>query len=254
MTFIWENMKILISNDDGYRAQGILELADALKTVAYVTIVAPDRNKSGASSSLTLDVPIRAEQIKENFYSVTGSPADCVHFGCYQLHNELPDLVVSGINHGVNLGDDVLYSGTVAAALEGRHLGMPSMAISSASTDGTHLKAAAIVCLDLIKKLQQHPLPSGKILNVNVPDLAYEDIKGVKVTRLGSRHRSNTLLKEKDPKGRDIYWLGPPSDGQDTGEGTDFYALNHGYVSVTPLSVDFTAHEAIDHLKHWMEN
>ncbi len=246
-------MRILVSNDDGFRAKGIVTLADMLSEVARVTVVAPDRNKSGASSSLTLDIPIRSEQISPNFYSVTGSPADCVHLGCYRLMSKLPEMVVSGINHGANLGDDVLYSGTVAAALEGRHLGMPAVAISLASLNGSHFETAARVCLDLIKKLQEHPLPADKILNVNVPDLAYQDIKGIKVTRLGSRHRKDTILEDKDPKGRPIYWLGPPSDGQDVGVGTDFNAVQQGYVSVTPISVDFTAHEAISDLKVWME-
>jgi len=247
-------MHILISNDDGYRAAGVTILAEALKTLADVTVVAPDRNKSGASSSLTLDLPLRVEKISEQLYSVSGSPADCVHLGCYKLMSQLPDMVVSGINHGVNLGDDVLYSGTVAAALEGRHLGMIAIAISSASLSGENIHSAAMICLDLIKKLTTHPLAADKILNVNVPDLPYEQIKGIKVTRLGSRHRMNTLLEDKDPKGKTIYWLGPPSDGQDIAEGTDFNALQQGYVSVTPLSVDFTAKDAMENLKVWLEN
>jgi 5'-nucleotidase len=241
----------LISNDDGIRAEGIDCLAETLSEIASVTVVAPDRNRSGASSSLTLDVPLRVEEVAPGRFSVTGSPADCVHLGCYRLMPEPPDLVVAGINHGANLGDDVLYSGTVAAALEGRHLGMPALAVSLNARSGPHFATAARVVVDMIQRLRAHPLTGRRVLNINVPNVPPDELKGIRFTRLGSRHRKDTLITDKDPKGQTIYWLGPPSDGDDIGEGTDFWAVSQGYVSVTPIHVDLTDHEARRDLENW---
>ncbi len=249
-------MRILISNDDGFRARGIGVLAECLTAFADVTVVAPDRNRSAASSSLTIDMPMRVAKISSNpffIYSTSGSPADCIHLGSYRLMPEMPDMVVSGINHGANLGDDVLYSGTVAAALEGRHLGMSAVAISLVLDKLKSFQTAAYFAEKIIKNLLTHPLDSNKILNINVPDLPLDEIKGIKITRLGSRHRQDTIVDAHDPKGRKIYWLGPPSDGEDIGIGTDFHAVSHGYVSITPISVDFTDHKAITVLENWLE-
>jgi 5'-nucleotidase len=246
-------MNILISNDDGYRANGITTLAKTLSKTANICVVAPDRNKSGASSSLTLDMPMRVSKISENVYATSGSPADCIHLGCYRLMNEKPDMVVSGINHGANLGDDVLYSGTVAAALEGRHLGMSAIAVSLVLNGNKHFQTAASVTAKIIQNLQQFPLPSNRILNINVPDLPEAEIKGIRLTRLGSRHRQDSIVDTKDPKGRRLYWLGPVSDGDDIGEGTDFHAVSKGYVSITPISVDLTDYPAMDELTQWLE-
>jgi len=247
-------MNILVSNDDGVRAEGLQHLVRSLQAFGQVVAVAPDRNRSGASSSLTLDVPLRLEQIAANLYAVNGSPADCVHLGCYRVMQETPTLVVSGINHGANLGDDVLYSGTVAAALEGRHLGLPAIAVSLAAHTPEHFETAARVVTLVVAKMQREGLSNRMVLNLNVPDCPYAQLSGFEVTRLGSRHRVDTLLEDRDPKGRKIYWLGPPSDGDDVGPGTDFYALSQGRVSITPISTDFTAHEALQPMAHWIED
>jgi len=246
-------MNILISNDDGYRARGITTLAETLSKTANICVVAPDRNKSGASSSLTLDMPMRVSKISENVYATSGSPADCIHLGCYRLMKEKPDMVVSGINHGANLGDDVLYSGTVAAALEGRHLGMSAVAVSLVLNGNKHFQTAATITAQIIKKLEDTPLPSNRILNINVPDLPIDEIKGIRLTRLGSRHRKDSIVDTKDPKGRRLYWLGPVSDGEDIGEGTDFHAISNSYVSITPICVDLTDYTAMDELKQWLD-
>ncbi len=249
-------MKILISNDDGFRAQGVNVLADALSGFADITVVAPDRNCSAASSSLTIDMPLRVAKISANpypIYSTSGSPADCVHLGSYRLMQPMPDMVVSGINHGANLGDDVLYSGTVAAAMEGRHLGLSAIAISLVMKQHKNFATAAYFAQLMVKNLSSFPLQINKILNINVPDLALDEISGVKITRLGSRHRQDTIIDARDPKGRSIYWLGPPTDGDDVGEGTDFDAVAKGYVSVTPISVDFTDHQALQTLNQWLD-
>ena len=250
-------MNILLSNDDGYRARGINILSQEIAKFANITVVAPDRNRSAASSSLTVDMPLRVSKISSDpyfVYSTSGSPADCVHLGSYRLMESKPDMVVSGINHGANLGDDVLYSGTVAAALEGRHLGMTAIAVSLDMRDKKHFQSAAIVTSIIINKLSDKPLLSNKILNINVPDLPLEDIKGIKITRLGSRHRADNIIDARDPKGRRIYWLGPPTDGEDVVEGTDFHAVSNGYVSITPLSVDFTAHNGLKDLQQWSQS
>ena len=245
-------MKILVSNDDGYMARGIVALAEALAEIAEVILMAPDRNHSGASNSLTLHSPLRVRQVEENRYFVNGTPSDCVHLALSGYLPDDPDIVVSGVNHGANLGDDVIYSGTVAAAMEGRFLGLPAIAVSLVGRHGKHFDTAARVACDLVKRLQDDPLPGDIILNVNVPDLPFDELAGVEVTRLGFRHRSEPLVEEKDPRGRTIYWIGPAGAGQDAGFGTDFEAVERGAVAVTPLKVDLTRHESLPALKDWL--
>ncbi len=245
-------MKILVSNDDGYLSKGIRVLAAALKDFAEITIVAPDRNRSGASNSLTLDSPLRVFSAGEDVFYVNGTPTDCVHLGVTGLLQEEQDMVISGINHGANLGDDVLYSGTVAAAMEGRFLGLPAVAISLAAETPTHFEAAARVAVTVVHRLIKHPLPSDTILNINVPNLPYEDIRGFRATRLGNRHRAEPVVRTRDPKGQEIFWVGPAGPKQDAGPGTDFHAIDKGYVSVTPLQVDLTRHSALDSISTWL--
>ncbi len=247
-------MKILVSNDDGYHAKGIIALTEALEAVADVIVVAPDRNRSAASNSLTLTDPLRIKRHAENRFSVNGTPSDCVHLALTGLLEEEPDLVVSGINHGANLGDDVIYSGTVAAAMEGRFLGLPTIAVSLASEDRPkHFDTAGRVAAGMVKKLEAATLSSDVILNVNVPDRPYEELAGMQAVRLGFRHKSEPVVKSKDPHGRTIFWVGPAGKGQDSGEGTDFHAIELGYVTVTPLSVDLTRHDSLPQLKSWLE-
>lgn len=245
-------MRILLSNDDGCHAEGLRCLTEALKAFAEVTVVAPDRNRSGASNSLTLDAPLRLRQDAPGLFCVDGTPTDCVHLAITGLLDEAPDMVVSGINAGANLGDDVLYSGTVAAAMEGRFLGFPAVAVSLVTDGARHYPTAARFACELVKRLVSHPLPADTILNVNVPDLPWEQIKGVEATRLGHRHRSEPVMKDTDPRGRPIYWVGPPGAEQDAGPGTDFNALRHGCISVTPIQVDLTRHSAVDNLSQWL--
>ncbi|MFO1468179.1 MAG: 5'/3'-nucleotidase SurE, partial [Steroidobacteraceae bacterium] len=239
-------MKILLSNDDGYRAEGLAALAAAIRPLGNVSIVAPDRNRSGASNSLTLDVPLRAARFDADCWYVNGTPTDCVHLAISGLFDYDHDIVVSGVNDGANLGDDVLYSGTVAAAIEGRFLGLPAIAVSLVVEPGSprNYASAAQIALAMVKRLQQQPLPPMTILNINVPDVAPGEIKGLKVTRLGMRHRSKPVVKAKDPRGRNVYWVGPAGAGQDAGPGTDFHAISSGFASVTPLHIDLTRHAA----------
>ncbi|MBT8085081.1 MAG: 5'/3'-nucleotidase SurE [Woeseia sp.] len=246
-------MKILVSNDDGYLATGINALADALAEIAEVIVVAPDRNHSGASNSLTLHSPLRIRRVKEHWYCVNGTPSDSVHLALSGYLDFEPDIVVSGVNHGANLGDDVIYSGTVAAAMEGRFLGFPAIAVSLVGRRATHFETAARVACDLVQKLQHRTLEPDVILNVNVPDRPYAELQGVQATRLGFRHRSEPLIRDKDPHDRTIYWIGPAGPGQDAGPGTDFEAIERGAVAVTPLKVDLTRHEAVGPLTEWLE-
>lgn len=244
-------LKIVISNDDGVHAEGIHALARALSDLAEITIVAPDRNRSGASNSLTLEHPLRVIKIAERTYSVQGTPTDCVHFALNELmKDDLPDLVLSGINHGANLGDDVLYSGTVAAAMEGHFLGVPAIAFSLVGK--THFDTAAQIARQIVQHHLSAPIPVRRLLNVNVPDLPHEQLKGLKVTRLGARHHAEEMVKQRDPRGQIIYWLGPPGQVRDGGEGTDFQAVEQGWVSMTPILVDLTAHDAILSMEKWV--
>lgn len=245
-------MKILVSNDDGYLATGINVLTAALEEVAEVVVVAPDRNRSAASNSLTLKVPLRVSEVAPNRFKVDGTPSDCVHLALTGFLDFEPDLVVSGINHGANLGDDVIYSGTVAAAMEGRFLGLPTIAVSLVGNNLQHFDTAAAVASGLVKKIERAPLASDVVLNVNVPDIALRDLKGVRATRLGFRHKSEPILKDTDPYGRPIYWVGPAGKGQDSGEGTDFLAVSQEFASVTPLKVDLTRYSVVDDLSDWL--
>jgi 5'-nucleotidase len=247
-------MKILISNDDGYMSLGIRTLASALQQFGDITVVAPDRNRSGASNSLTLENPLRLDKLEDGVYRVEGTPTDCVHLAITGLLEQEPDMVVSGINAGANLGDDVLYSGTVAAAMEGRFLGLPAIAISLTSHTGTYYDTAAWVAQKLVARLKESTLPADTILNVNVPDLPIEQITGIETTRLGHRHRAEPVVKELDPRGRPMYWIGPAGEEEDAGPGTDFDAIRRGAVSVTPLQIDLTRYAAIDSVAEWLED
>lgn len=246
-------MKILVSNDDGYLATGINELTEALSQIADVVVVAPDRNRSAASNSLTLESPLRVTRLAENRYSVNGTPSDCVHLALTGFLDEEPDLVVSGINHGANLGDDVIYSGTVAAAMEGRFLGLPTIAVSLVGDRLQHFAAAAQVACELVSRIERASLPSDVILNVNVPDRPFDQLKGMVAARLGFRHKSEPIVGSRDAHGRKIYWIGPAGPGQDAGEGTDFHAIDRGAVSVTPLKVDLTRHDEVPTLSEWLQ-
>ena len=246
-------MKILVSNDDGYLATGINVLADALSDIADVVVVAPDRNRSAASNSLTLHDPLRVSKVGENRYRVNGTPSDCVHLALTGFLDEEPDLVVSGINHGANLGDDVIYSGTVAAAMEGRFLGLPTIAVSLVGHNLQHFDTAARVATELVQRLDEDPLPAEFILNVNVPNRPYEELTGIQVVRLGFRHKSEPVVKSEDAHGRTIFWVGPAGAGQDAGDGTDFHAIDQGAVAITPLKVDLTRHEAVPQVAEWLK-
>ncbi|MBB3226899.1 5'-nucleotidase [Luteibacter sp. Sphag1AF] len=249
-------MQVLVSNDDGVDAQGIRVLAGRLAEVGTVTVVAPDRDRSGASNSLTLDQPIRAVRMDNGFYRVSGTPTDCVHLALAGMLDVEADIVVSGINNAANLGDDVIYSGTVSAAMEGRFLGLPAIAVSLVTRDhvGEHFDSAANAVVLLMQRLLIDPLPADTILNVNVPDLPWEAIKGFEVTRLGKRHRAAPCIRDTDPRGRDIWWIGPPGEVDDAGPGTDFNAVSRGYVSVTPIHVDLTRFQALEKVSSWMQS
>jgi 5'-nucleotidase len=251
-------VKILLSNDDGYRAEGLAALAQAMKPLGSVTIVAPDRNRSGASNSLTLDVPVRATRYESEAYYVNGTPTDCVHLAISGLFDFEHDIVVSGVNDGANLGDDTLYSGTVAAAVEGRFLGLPAIAVSLCLTPESprNFASAAQVAAQLVQRMRTERLHGPDvgpvILNVNVPDLPDGQLRGIKATRLGNRHRSKPIVKARDPRGRDVYWVGNAGTGQDAGPGTDFHAVAEGYASITPLQIDLTRHSALTELSRWL--
>ncbi|MDF1582038.1 MAG: 5'/3'-nucleotidase SurE [Methyloprofundus sp.] len=245
-------MHILLSNDDGYLAQGLIALADGLQSFAEISVVAPDKNRSAASNSLTLEMPLRAHEMANGFIKVDGTPTDCVHLAITGLLKDEPDMVFAGINHGANLGDDVLYSGTVAAATEGRFLGLPAVAMSMLGSDPQHFESAVKVAQIILQRLLDQPLAKDILLNVNVPDLPWSEIKGFQSTRLGQRHKAEPVIKSQDPRGRAIYWVGPPGAEQDAGPGTDFYAVSQGYVSVTPLQLDLTRYDALDRLKDWL--
>ncbi len=245
-------MRILISNDDGYRAQGLACLAETLRRHADIVVVVPDRDRSGASNSLTLENPIRATVLENGFIRVNGTPTDCVHLAITGLLDEEPDMVIAGINAGANLGDDVLYSGTVAAAMEGRFLGYPAMAVSLAGAHCRHFGTAAQVVEIMVSHLRESPLPADFILNVNVPDVPWHELGGFRATRLGHRHKAEPVIKATDPRGRPIYWVGPSGPEQDAGPGTDFHAIRHNQVSVTPLQVDLTRHSALETTARWV--
>jgi len=253
-------MNILLSNDDGFIAPGINLLRDTLNDstlVSNVVTIAPDRDRSGASNSLTLDAPLRITERGDQFYSLNGTPTDCVHLALTGLYDGVePDIVISGINAGANMGDDVIYSGTVAAAMEGRNLGLPAMAVSIASFKPEHFESAAKAVIYLLDRLPNLGLTAddhaATILNVNVPDLPYEKIKGFQATRLGKRHKAEPVIRSQDPRGAEIFWVGPVGEEADAGEGTDFYAIQNGYISVTPIHIDLTRYSAIDATREWL--
>ncbi|MBK9658120.1 MAG: 5'/3'-nucleotidase SurE [Rhodanobacteraceae bacterium] len=247
-------MHVLISNDDGVEAPGIQILAEHLSALGRVSVVAPDRDRSGASNSLTLDQPIRVTEIGVDRYRVAGTPTDCVHLALAGLLDSEPAIVVSGINNSANLGDDVLYSGTVAAAMEGRFLGLPAIAVSLVTRDhqAQHYATAARAALRIVARLLEDPLPADTILNVNVPDRPWDEVRGFEVTRLGHRHRSERCIPQTDPRGRPIWWIGPAGPEQDAGPGTDFHAVRAGFISITPITVDLTRYTALEKVASWV--
>jgi 5'-nucleotidase len=251
-------MRVLLSNDDGVDAPGLRVLAECLAEVGEVTVVAPDRDRSGASNSLTLDQPVRVARLDDGRYCVVGTPTDCVHLAVSGLLEQEPDIVVSGINNSANLGDDVIYSGTVSAAMEGRFLGLPAIAVSLAGPGeqhdgrGYHFDAAARAVLLLMRRLLVDPLPADTILNVNVPDRPWPEIHGFEVTRLGRRLRSEPCVPLRDPRGRTMWWIGAAGEADDAGPGTDFDAVRRGFVSVTPIHVDLTRFQALEKVSSWI--
>jgi len=247
-------MRILIANDDGYLSVGIRALYGAMQQLGQATIVAPDRNRSGASNSLTLSHPVYVRQHEPAIYSLEGTPTDCVNIALSGLLDEEQDMVVSGINDGPNMGDDVLYSGTVAAAIEGRHLGHPALAVSMASHEPDHYETAASVMHKLVAHLREVPLPHDTILNINVPDLPLDQIRGLQATRLGTRHPSKSAIKQMSPRGETLFWIGAAGDIADDGPGTDFGAVRDGFVSVTPLQIDLTRVDSVSPVSNWLES
>ena len=245
-------MRILISNDDGYQADGIIQLAKSLSEIAEVIVVAPSENKSAASSSLTIGKPLKPIQIEKNIYAIDATPSDCVHLALCGFIRESIDLVVTGINFGANLGDDVIYSGTVAGAIEGRFLGLPSIAMSLASWECKHFDTAGDVAKLLVAQIDKAPLAYNTIINVNVPDIPMSEIKGIKSTRLGNRHKSEPSIQDlKDPS---LYWIGENGKEADNGEGTDFHAVSNNFVSVTPLQIDLTKYPELTQVSEWLED
>ena len=245
-------MHILLSNDDGYSAEGLNALAEAFRPVADITVVAPERNRSGASNSLTLDRPLHVSRMANGFIKVDGTPTDCVHLAITGLLEREPDMVFTGINHGANLGDDVIYSGTVAAATEGRFLGLPAVAMSLAGAVPRYFDTAAHVAKVLFERIRRYPLPADTLLNVNVPDVPVHELRGFQSTRLGQRHKAEPVVRDFDPRGREIFWVGAAGPEQDAGPGTDFFAVRHNYVAVTPLQIDLTRYDAVNALAEWL--
>lgn len=246
-------MRILISNDDGYFSPGIELLARELGEIADITVVAPERDRSGASNSLTLDRPLHLRRAANGFYFVNGTPTDCVHLAVTGMLDHLPDMVVSGINLGANMGDDTLYSGTVAAATEGYLLGVPSMAVSLTSFSGEHLSSAARIARQLVERFQQEAFGEPLLLNVNVPNLPFEEIKGMRITRLGRRHKAEPVVKQQTPRHETVYWVGPAGAAQDASAGTDFHAVANGYISATPIQIDLTHNGQIPLVQRWLQ-
>ncbi len=247
-------MRILLSNDDGYLAPGLVCLAKHLSTVADVVVVAPERDRSGASNSLTLDRPLNLRKAENGFYYVNGTPTDCVHLAVTGMLDTQPDIVISGVNSGANMGDDTIYSGTVAAATEGFLLGIPSIAISLAGQKLVNFDSAARVAVNLVRRFEENTHTSSWLLNVNVPDIAYAELQGTEVTRLGKRHKAEPAIKATNPHGQTVYWVGAAGKAQDAGEGTDFYAIANKRVSITPLQIDLTQYAQIEAVRNWMEH
>jgi 5'-nucleotidase len=246
-------MRILLSNDDGYFAPGLAILAKTLAGLGSIIVVAPERDHSGASNSLTLDRPLTVRESANGFRFVNGTPTDCVHLAVTGLLHEMPDMIVSGINLGANMGDDTIYSGTVAAATEGYLLGIPSLAISLTSKAGRHYETAARVARDLVERFQKSPFGEPLLLNVNVPDIPYEELKGLEVTRLGKRHKAEPVIQATTPRNQTVYWVGAAGSAQDAGPGTDFHAVASGRVSLTPLQMDLSHPQQIPVVRTWLE-
>lgn len=245
-------MRILLSNDDGYFAPGLAALAEALDRFGEVVVVAPEQNRSGASNSLTLDRPLLLKQAANGFYFVNGTPTDCVHLAVTGMLDKLPDIIVSGINLGANMGDDTIYSGTVAAATEGYLLGIPSIAVSLTSFAGENFATAGKVAAEIVAKYIENPIPEPVLLNVNVPDIPYADLQGMEVTRLGRRHKAEPVVKMKSPRNETVYWVGAAGAAADAGPGTDFHAVEQGRVSITPLQIDLTHNAQLNQIRDWM--
>jgi 5'-nucleotidase len=245
-------VKILVSNDDGYFAPGITLLAEALRQVGEVTVVAPERDRSGASNSLTLDRPLTVRRAPNGYFSVNGTPTDCVHIAVTGLLDFMPDVVVSGVNLGANMGDDTIYSGTVAAAAEGYLLGIPALALSLSSKSGEHFESAIGIALQMVSRLKREPFSEPVLLNVNVPDVAPGMLRGIEVTRLGRRHKAEPVVKLQTPRGETAYWIGPAGGAADAGPGTDFHAVEAQRVSVTPLRMDLTHNVQLPAAKEWL--
>ena len=245
-------MRILLSNDDGYFSPGITLLAEALSALGEVTVVAPERDRSGSSNSLTLDRPLTVKRAQNGFYYVNGTPTDCVHLAVTGLLDHLPDIVVSGVNHGANMGDDTIYSGTVAAATEGFLLGIPSIAVSLVAEGNNHLATAAEVARGLVERFGMRPLGQPVLLNVNVPDVPHGQLRGIEVTRLGKRHKAEPVVKSATPRGEAVYWVGAAGGAQDAGEGTDFSAVSRKVVSITPLQMDLTHFSRMPAVQEWL--
>ena len=245
-------MKILVSNDDGYFAPGITLLAEALRQLGEVTVVAPERDRSGSSNSLTLDRPLTVRRAPNGFFSVNGTPTDCVHIAVTGLLDFTPDVIVSGINLGANMGDDTIYSGTVAAAAEGYLLGIPALAVSLTSKGGEHFESAIGIALQIVERFRREPLAEPLLLNINVPDVEPAKLRGIEVTRLGKRHKAEPVIKMQTPRGETAYWIGPAGGAQDAGPGTDFHAVDHGRVSVTPLRLDLTHSAQLPLAREWL--
>jgi 5'-nucleotidase len=246
-------MRFLVSNDDGYFSPGITLLAEKLAQLGEVTVVAPERDRSGASNSLTLDRPLHVRRAANGFRYVNGTPTDCVHLALTGLVDPPPDLVVSGINFGANMGDDTIYSGTVAAATEGYLFGIPSLAISLASKEGRHFETAAAIAVQMVQRFARAPFPPPLLLNVNVPDLPLAELGGIEATRLGRRHKAEPVVKMETPRGETAYWIGPAGGAQDAGPGTDFHAVAAGRVSVTPLQIDLSQHQQLPQVAGWLK-
>ena len=246
-------MRILLSNDDGYFAPGLACLAEALSAIAEIIVVAPERDRSGASNSLTLDRPLHLHKAHNGFYYVNGTPTDCVHLAVTGMLDTLPDMVVSGINAGANMGDDTIYSGTVAAATEGFLLGIPSLAVSLNSASSGNFSTAARVAADMVQRFKDNKFHEPVLLNINVPDISYEELKGMEVTRLGRRHKAESVVKSLTPRGETVYWVGAAGPAQDAGEGTDFFSIQHDRVSLTPLQIDLTRYGQMNTVKDWLK-
>ena len=245
-------MRILISNDDGYFAPGLNILASHLAKIADITVVAPERNRSGASNSLTLDRPLSVKKASNGYFYVNGTPTDCVHIALTGLMDTIPDMVISGINDGANMGDDTIYSGTVAAAMEGYLLGIPSIAVSMSQHNATHFETAARVTVEMVQHYLANNFNSPTLLNINVPDVAYDELKGRAVTRLGKRHKAEPVIQLKTPRNETVYWVGAAGKPNDGGEGTDFYAVSHNIVSISPIQVDLTKHSQMAEIRQWL--